>query len=106
MTAEKEQILSTLLQNHISDDEPGAQYIVVDKNKILYEKNIGLEDINESIPLNSSHTMAAFSMTKVLTAILSEIAISLTCYLNGFLSFLSITRSEMHHAHVVMGSCG
>lgn len=49
--------------------EPGIQYVVVDKNSSIFNSSIGLADINKSVPLSTSHTMAAFSMTKTLTAI-------------------------------------
>jgi len=49
--------------------EPGIQYVVVDKNSSIFNSSIGLADINKSVALSASHTMAAFSMTKTLTAI-------------------------------------
>jgi D-alanyl-D-alanine carboxypeptidase len=51
------------------NNDPGIQYIVVDKNVTIFEYNDGLSDIEKGDALSSSHTMAAFSMTKTLTAI-------------------------------------
>ncbi|MCP5076471.1 MAG: beta-lactamase family protein [Psychromonas sp.] len=58
-----------LLNNLAHDNEPGFQYIVVNKNATIFELNVGLSDIEKGTALNSNHTMAAFSMTKTLTAI-------------------------------------
>ena len=48
---------------------PGIQYIVADKDRIIFEHAAGMADIAEGTPLDRDHTMAAFSMTKTLTAI-------------------------------------
>jgi len=48
---------------------PGVQYVVVNKDFVIFERNVGLSDIGNNIPLSSNHTMAGFSMTKTLTAI-------------------------------------
>jgi len=58
-----------MLSNLVDDNEPGVQYIVVNKNATIFEHNVGLSNIEKGTPLNSNHTMAAFSMTKTLTAI-------------------------------------
>jgi CubicO group peptidase (beta-lactamase class C family) len=58
-----------ILNELSSDNEPGLQYIVVNKSSVIYEKNIGLSDVKMKIPLSEKHTLAAFSMTKTLTAI-------------------------------------
>lgn len=50
-------------------DGPGIQYIIVDKDKIVFEHSAGLADIENKTPLSMNHTMAAFSMTKTITAI-------------------------------------
>ena len=50
-------------------DGPGIQYVVVDKDTTIYERSSGLSDVKNKTPLNLDHTMAAFSMTKTLTAI-------------------------------------
>ncbi|MEJ2656293.1 MAG: serine hydrolase [Desulfobacterales bacterium] len=49
--------------------EPGIQYIVVDKNSTIYERSVGLCDVAAKKSLTLHNTMAAFSMTKMLTAI-------------------------------------
>lgn len=48
---------------------PGIQYIIVDKSNVIFEHCSGLSDIKNRIPLSIDHTMAAFSMTKTITAI-------------------------------------
>ena len=48
---------------------PGIQYVVVDKAAVLYQHSIGLADVGNKSPLSPSHAMAAYSMTKTLTAI-------------------------------------
>jgi D-alanyl-D-alanine carboxypeptidase len=50
-------------------DGPGIQYIVVDKSNVIFEQSSGLSDIKNRTPLSPDHTMAAFSMTKTITAI-------------------------------------
>jgi len=50
-------------------DGPGVQYIVLDKNEIIFSTSRGLADIENKIPLSVDHTMSIFSMTKTLTAI-------------------------------------
>jgi len=52
-----------------SSDGPGIQYVVVNKAGVLYEHSSGFADVKNRTPLSLSHTMAAFSMTKTLTAI-------------------------------------
>ena len=62
-------IMPTELDELISDDGPGLQYVVVTKDEIIVSSASGLSDVRNTLPLESAHTMAAFSMTKVLTAI-------------------------------------
>ena len=50
-------------------DGPGIQYIIFDKDKVIFEHNSGLSDVKSRTPLSLNHTMAAFSMTKTITAI-------------------------------------
>ncbi len=52
-----------------SVDGPGIQYVIVDKAGIVHEESSGLADVENRIPLSLGHSMAAFSMTKTLTAI-------------------------------------
>jgi len=58
-----------LLSSMSSMNEPGVQYVVVNKNTTLFSFSTGFADIKNKIPLSTRHTMAAFSMTKTLTAI-------------------------------------
>jgi D-alanyl-D-alanine carboxypeptidase len=50
-------------------DGPGIQYIIVDKSSVIFEHSSGLADIKNPTFLSMDHTMAAFSMTKTITAI-------------------------------------
>ena len=50
-------------------DGPGIQYIIVDKSNVIFEYSSGLSDVKSRTPLSLNHTMAAFSMTKTITAI-------------------------------------
>ena len=58
-----------LLVEMFSPDEPGVQYVVVNKDSDLFVYSSGLADIKNNEPLSHGHTMSAFSMTKTLTAI-------------------------------------
>ena len=48
---------------------PGIQYIIVNESRTVFEHAAGSADIAEGAPLDMDHTMAAFSMTKTLTAV-------------------------------------
>lgn len=58
-----------LIEELTPSDGPGIQYVMVDKNKVIFEYSSGLADIKSRTPLRLNHTMAAFSMTKTITAI-------------------------------------
>ncbi|PKF62022.1 serine hydrolase [Psychromonas sp. psych-6C06] len=58
-----------ILNNLVDEKSPGIQYIVVNKNATIFEHTVGLSNIKQATPLNATHTMSAFSMTKTLTAI-------------------------------------
>lgn len=58
-----------LLVEMFSPDEPGVQYVVVNKDSDLFVYSSGLADIKNNEPLSHGHIMSAFSMTKTLTAI-------------------------------------
>ena len=60
---------SELVDSLAPADGPGIQYIIVNRKGIVFEKNAGLADIDSRVPLTGDHTLAAFSMTKTLTAI-------------------------------------
>lgn len=53
----------------VEENEPGVQYVVVSKDRVLYEKSRGLAYVSKGVRLDNGHTLAAFSMTKVVTAI-------------------------------------
>jgi len=71
LTASAQEFLVTTkqLQQFSSEYKPGIQYVVVDKDSIIFEQSVGLADIKTKTRLELGHTMAAFSMTKTLTAI-------------------------------------
>ncbi len=58
-----------ILSNLVDDNGPGIQYVVVNKSGTIFEHAIGLSNIEQAMPLNLTHTMSAFSMTKTITAI-------------------------------------
>jgi len=57
------------LSEYAAHDEPGIQYVVIDKHSTLFSHSVGLSNVEQDIALNVNQTMAAFSMTKTLTAI-------------------------------------
>lgn len=61
--------VTSQLAEHVANNEPGVQYVVVDDTSTIFSHSVGLLDIDKNIKLNTSNTMAAFSMTKTLTAI-------------------------------------
>ena len=61
--------LIQLLSDISSPNNPGIQYIVVNKNTVVFDHSSGQADIKNKTALTKNHTMAAFSMTKTLTAI-------------------------------------
>lgn len=65
----KDSKITQLLSDLSSTNEPGIQYVVVRKDSVVYQRSLGQADIKNKTPLSNSHTMAAFSMTKTLTAI-------------------------------------
>jgi len=66
---EKKDQARQLLEEMFSPNEPGIQYVVVNKDSDLFVHSSGLADIKNNVPLSHGHTMSAFSMTKTLTAI-------------------------------------
>jgi CubicO group peptidase (beta-lactamase class C family) len=68
-TIPKNEVVTKLLNELSTSNGPGLQYIVVDKGSIIFEHSTGLSDVEQKKPLRLSQTMAAFSMTKTLTAI-------------------------------------
>ena len=65
----KNSLVIQLLSELSPANEPGIQYVVVDKNSVVFAHSSGHADLKNEIALSRSHTMAAFSMTKTLTAI-------------------------------------
>lgn len=61
--------ISDILNQITGPDSPGFQYIIADKNSVINQISTGLANISSGTPLSLKHTMSAFSMTKVLTAI-------------------------------------
>ena len=58
-----------LLKELSPNDAPGIQYIIVNREAVIYSFSSGLADIKNRTPLSPGHTLSAFSMTKALTAI-------------------------------------
>jgi len=50
-------------------NEPGIQYKIMDANRTIFEYANGLSKIKEQKKMSNMTTMAAFSMTKTITAI-------------------------------------
>lgn len=61
--------IKTILNDLVSSNEPGLQYVVVDKASVLFESSIGLSDVKQQKQLLLNQMMASFSMTKTITAI-------------------------------------
>jgi D-alanyl-D-alanine carboxypeptidase len=57
------------MDGFVRPQSPGAVYIVTNAMSTAFEHAIGLADISGRIPLSPTTAMAAFSMTKTLTAI-------------------------------------
>lgn len=66
---QKKETIERLLADISSTGDPGVQYVVVNKDAIVFSHGSGLADIKNKTPLSPRHTMAAFSMTKTITAI-------------------------------------
>ncbi len=58
-----------LVERHLKPEGPGIQYVVVNSKGVMFEYAGGFADIRQRIPIDRNTTMAAFSMTKPLTAI-------------------------------------
>ena len=58
-----------LLEELTPERGPGFQYVVVDNGSTIFEYSTGFSDIKSRKPLALGQTLAAFSMTKTLTAI-------------------------------------
>ncbi|MBI3772537.1 MAG: beta-lactamase family protein [Gammaproteobacteria bacterium] len=64
-----QKVVSAQIEKHLQPENPGIQYIVVNAQSMVYEYSGGLADIKHHVPVDRNTTMAAFSMTKPLTAI-------------------------------------
>lgn len=69
MLNERRNRANALLMELSGSDGPGVQYIIVDKDRVLYQHSSGLADIKNGLAMTASHTMVFFSITKTLTAI-------------------------------------
>lgn len=63
------QMAQKLLNEQTTVNGPGFQYVVVGRESTIFEYANGLADIKGNKSLELDHTLAAFSMTKTLTAI-------------------------------------
>jgi len=62
--------INNFIDSCIMENEfPGIQYVVVDKDKVLYEYYGGYSDVKNKTPMISENTLNAFSVTKLITAI-------------------------------------
>jgi len=61
--------MQSSINDYIQTNEPGIQYKIVDANRTLFEHSKGLSKIKEQQQMSNTTTMAAFSMTKTITAI-------------------------------------
>jgi D-alanyl-D-alanine carboxypeptidase len=67
--ADPKEQASTIIDGLAFADGPGIQYVLVNKDRVLFQKSAGLADIKAGVPVTDSTVMAAFSMTKTITAI-------------------------------------
>lgn len=58
-----------LLNEIFEQSDPGVQYVVSNKESIIFDITLGKADVKNDIDLNETHKQSAFSMTKTLTAI-------------------------------------
>ncbi len=65
----KGDIITNQLNKLAATTDPGIQYVVVNKHSSVVNFSVGLSDVVQNVSLTTHHTMTAFSMTKVLTAI-------------------------------------
>jgi len=63
------QAVQAQIEKRLEPEGPGIQYVVVNGKGVIYEYAGGWADIKHHIPIDRNTTMAAFSMTKPLTAI-------------------------------------
>ena len=67
-TAHDVRTVRAQLQSLVNTRTPGMQYVVVDSSDVLFEFNGGFADIARQIPIDSTTTMMAYSMSKTFTA--------------------------------------
>ena len=65
----KGNMVNNILNELVESAGPGIQYVVVNKDSTIFNSSLGLSNISNGASLSADHTMAAFSMTKTLTAI-------------------------------------
>ena len=65
----KKELAKKILFDLSPANGPGIQYVVVNKDSILFEHSTGLSNVESKVPLSLNHTLTAFSMTKTLTAV-------------------------------------
>lgn len=63
------QAVKDRVEKHLKPEGPGIQYVVANNKGALYKYAGGFADLRHRIPIDMNTTMAAFSMTKPLTAI-------------------------------------
>lgn len=68
-TKQSKEVARQMVNDLSTPDGPGLQYVLVNKEAIVFEHSAGKADIRQKTALTLDHTMAAFSMTKTITAI-------------------------------------
>jgi len=69
LSGEKEMMRAEKIEQYLKQEGAGLQYIVVTHSDVLVNHAAGFSDIKRRIAVKPQTTMAAFSMTKTLTAI-------------------------------------
>lgn len=58
----------SVLEGLVGSHTPGLQYLALDANGPLFEYSAGLADIRSQVPMEASTLLAAYSMSKTITA--------------------------------------
>lgn len=63
-----QELLSELFESRYSPDQPGSSILISKKGEIIYEKQIGLANVEFGIPMNRNSKFSIGSITKQFTA--------------------------------------
>src|SRR5687768_12386046 len=61
--------VSTRLAAMVDGEVPGIQYVVVDRNGVVFEAAMGRRDVASPAPMQRETLQMSYSMTKVITAL-------------------------------------